>query len=1263
MRRLVLSALLLVLLTPVLFGQAVTSLTGVVTDPSGAVVPGATITIVNTQTGVQRETMSNGVGSYTFPSVLPGTYNLTAKMTGFTSVGVKNIPLQVNTPATVNVKFEKVGGVSETVTVEASGVQVNTTDASIGNTITASSITQLPSYARDVVNLLLLQPGVTTGGNVNGGKSDQANVTLDGVDVNDQVNRSLTSVLRVTLDSVQEFRTTTTGANSDQGRGSGAEVALVTKNGTNSYHGSLYEYNRNTLFAANSFFNNRGLKPIYNGDGPAYHTYCTPQQLATEWDKCKAPNAALLINIFGGSIGGPIIKNKLFLFANYEGNRNASASTQNRTVPTDNLRNGIVTYHNSAGALTTIGPADIKTYVDPLGIGPNPKSLAAFALYPRGNVAGTGDGLNTITYQFIAPRHTKTDTYISRLDYTVDNAGRHQLMLRGSLQNDHEGSTPNFPGQPGSSETLSNNKGLAAGYTWVLRPNIVNTVRYGFTRQGGESTGLGHSSYTTFRGYQALYSTSTPSTRFVPVHTITEDFSWMKGDHDFRFGTTIRMISNRRTTISPFSSAITNASGLAGSGSELYAYIPGGIRSGDIQSYTYAMTALLGLISQIDGRYNYKANRDGSATVIPAGDQVLRNMANKEYELYAQDSWKIRRNFTITAGIRLSIMPPVRETNGQQVSPSVPLSEWLAQRWYLGAQGLPQSQAPPIAFVLSSSPVGRPMYPERNNWAPRLGLAYSPSGSEGLAKFLFGGPGKSSIRAGFGMYYDMVGQPLAASFSSTAFGLSTSISNPLNTLGASTAPRFTDFYSMPGAPYLPPAPPAGFPVTYPDLFAITNSIDDQLKAPYTMNMNFSWGREFGKGLFVQAAYVGRLSRRSLIQRDLAMPTNMRDPASSMTYFQAMKQIAIYTDIINLANRSKTTDASYKNLAPIPFFENLWPAAAGGGYTATQNIANYYVRNSNQGDFTNVLNGMDEICGGTTTTFNSRGVATMLPCSKFGANALFNGQFGALSGPSSIGSGAYHSAQLTVRKRFSNDLQFDFNYTLSKSIDIGSGNEGGSFGSGFVTNTWDTSIQRAVSNYDSLHILNVYGVWRLPVGRGTKFGRQMNKFLDAAVGGWQLSGILRMNSATPQGSGTGSVWPTNWQLSGPGTATGIPLPPFKINKNGTQVNGNTYPMAFATQADAIASIASYRQAFAGEYGTRNDVRINGNWSIDTGLFKEFRMPYNEGHVVQLRWESFNVTNTAIMSCGLGSLDSTGTWGRCTGQRTSPRQMQFALRYQF
>ena len=187
-------------------------------------------------------------------------------------------------------------------------------------------------------------------------------------------------------------------------------------------------------------------------------------------------------------------------------------------------------------------------------------------------------------------------------------------------------------------------------------------------------------------------------------------------------------------------------------------------------------------------------------------------------------------------------------------------------------QGLSQNGVTPITFIPAGASGGRSIYPNHTNWAPRVGIAYSPKADGGISKFLFGGPGKTSIRVGGGMYYDLIGQPLAQTFSGSQFGLSSSLSNPANTLSTAQAPRFTTFFTVPSQ-LVPPTPKGGLPVTYPasgtGSFAITNSIDDKLKAPYTMNLDFSIGRDFGHGLFIQGAYVGRLSRHSLVQRDLS----------------------------------------------------------------------------------------------------------------------------------------------------------------------------------------------------------------------------------------------------------------------------------------------------------------------------------------------------------------------------------------------------------
>ena len=499
------------------------------------------------------------------------------------------------------------------------------------------------------------------------------------------------------------------------------------------------------------------------------------------------------------------------------------------------------------------------------------------------------------------------------------------------------------------------------------------------------------------------------------MHTFSEDLSWNKHGHDIRLGGIVRLVSVQSISYAnSYDNALTNASTLKGSGNDLIASSLN-LASGDKTTYEYAMTALLGLVSQATANYNNTV----SGTVLPPGSPVVRDFKNTEGEMYAQDSWRIKNNFTVTYGLRYSLMPPVHEANGQQVSTNIPIGTWFNERGALANEGLSQTGAGLISFLPADGTGGRPLYPYHKNPAPRIAIAYSPTGDSGISRFLFGGSGKTSIRAGGGMYYDEIGQPLAASFSADAFGLSNSLSNPANQLTSAQVPRFTGFYSIP-ASILPAAPPTSFAAggnPYPDVFAITNSIDDNLKAPYTINLDFSIGRQFGHGLYIQAAYVGRLSRHSLVQRDLAMPTNLVDPKSGQTYFQAMSQLATDLDL---------NGVKLANLPKIPFFEDMWASAAGNGNTATQVIARDYLENSNPGDFTNVLNDMDngQVCNPSGTTFLSNGNVNNVGCGVLGPYSIWSPQFGALSAWSSIGKGSYNALQWTVRKQFSNGLLFD-----------------------------------------------------------------------------------------------------------------------------------------------------------------------------------------------------------------------------------------------
>jgi hypothetical protein len=324
----------LALLAPLATAQSASSLNGSVSDPSGAKVPDAKITVTDAATGLQRATTSNAAGLYQFLEVPPGDYRLEAKASGFAPYVASKVTLAVRTPSTVNIQFQ-VAGVATSVQVEGQAPLINRTDASLGNTIEENQIAELPIADRNVAYLLSLQPGVaylgtqvnqdtdTRSGAVNGVRSDQSNVTLDGIGVNDQNNGyAFTSVLNSPPDSVEEFRVTTANSNADSGYSSGGQVALVTKSGTNTFHGSAYEYNRNTIFSANDpFLKNSQLTSVQPN---------------------KAPK--LLRNLFGVTFGGPIMKNRLFFFANYDGRRDAEGSSTLRNVPSASLRAGDLVY-------------------------------------------------------------------------------------------------------------------------------------------------------------------------------------------------------------------------------------------------------------------------------------------------------------------------------------------------------------------------------------------------------------------------------------------------------------------------------------------------------------------------------------------------------------------------------------------------------------------------------------------------------------------------------------------------------------------------------------------------------------------------------------------------------------------------------------------------------------------------------------------------------------------------------------------------------
>ncbi|MFN7996371.1 MAG: carboxypeptidase regulatory-like domain-containing protein [Bryobacteraceae bacterium] len=1248
MRRSLIAICSLVLCSGSAFAQSTTSIRGHVTDPSNAAVPGAQVRLTRKDISLTRTLLTNNEGFYEVLQLPPGTYGLSVSAAGFTVAERNEISLQVSLPSTVDVQLQ-VAGSTQTVDVfEAGAPLVNSADATLGNVFDTKQIEQLPIEARNVVELLSLQPGVlflgnridqngdTRSGAVNGARSDQSNVTLDGVDVNDQNNGyAFTSVLRNTQDSVQEFRVTTSNANADAGRSSGAQVALVTKSGTNAFHGSLYEYNRNTDLAANEYF----LKASELAAGQ--------------------PNerSKLIRNVFGASVGGPLRKNRLFFFMNYEGRRDREAASVARTVPTLSMRQGLLTYPNTAGGNTILTPGQIKQ-MDPLGTGEDSAVLAILQGYPSPNDPTLGDGLNTSGYRFAANEKRRFNTYIARLDYNLTSDGRHTLFWRGNLQNDNQGGAPQFPGQPPSSTLLDNSKGFAAGYTAVLSPSKVNTFRWGFTRQGGENAGVSVSPQVTLAGLDSPISFSRSNQYRVPVHNLTDDFSWTRGSHAIQFGGNFRFIDNYRSNYNnSFPSANINLGWIYNSGianrnvpfdPAVAGYTPVSDAFG--REYDNILMTLVGMVTEGNAVYNY----DKSGQPLALGSPLVRDFKWNEYETYAQDSWKITRNLTVTYGLRWTLLQPPYETHGTQVGPCtlngstcspLSLTDWVNASAQQGKDGGAAINVPHISFAPNGQANGKsPFWNwEYHDFAPRVAVAWAPDFGGGWLARVFGAKGKSSIRGGYSLVYDHFGAATVNSYDSAgSYGLTSQVSNVPGSVTVSSAPRFTSLTDIP-AGLLPPPPAGGFPATpSSDAFAISWGMDRSMQTPYSHAIDFSISRELSKDLILDLAYVGRFSRRLPEQEDVAMPLNLVDPKSHMDYFTAATVLA----------KMARQGVPMNQVQPLPYFENLFGALAGtnlgsGPLSATQTVYSQFVNNI--GNETYALFQLDLPDSQTGAGLNVTGHS--YPSYRF-----YHDQYSALYAWRSIGTSSYNALQVTLHKRFSHGIQGDFNYTWSKSMDWTSQAEriptsGGNNGAQII-NTWNPSQLRGVSDFSTPHQFNANWILEMPFGKGRRFGSQSSRLVNAVLGGWQLNGLFRLTSGLPFTVDEGSTWPTNWDIEGWGQFVG-PLSHSDL-KRGQGPNGF---------ANAQAVLNAFRLDYPGESGTRNPLRGDGYFGLDAGISKVFQP--TERFKVRFRWDVFNVTNSVrfdVASIG-NRMDQPTTFGVYTQTLTNPRVMQLALRVEF
>jgi hypothetical protein len=1261
-------AVLLLLVGPALRAQQFSGVNGIVSDKSGGTITGVDVTLDNAQLGIHLTTQTNDIGFYQFLKVTPNeNYQLTFVKDGFQKTVLDNIALQVASVESHNVTLQ-VGSLTQTVEVQSNGgATLNTTDATVGNVIDAKSVAELPLQLRlNPANLMLLQAGVNDAGAINGSRSDQGNITLDGIDINDQATgQAFTPTLAVSIDSLQEVRTITAGETADFGRSSGGDINFVTKGGSNEWHGNAREYFRS--FPANDWFNNR--------DG--------------------VNNPHLVRNQFGGSLGGPIKKDKLFFFFDYEGLRRASSQQIERAVPTDAFRSGELSYINSnAGcdgtARVNTNPTCITTLtagqvavLDPLGAGANSDLLGVInARYPEPNDPAGGDGVNSEGYRFTAPAHESENLYTGRVDWNFSD--KNKFFFRGSVDrhgvdDDFNTDIVQFPGDPApNSRDVFNSYAFSVGWTWSKSATLINQFSAGLVRTILTFPDLQWPTYPNeFTFNQATYGGplsdpylyGAPQSRNVPVPEFRDGLSWTKGKHTMEFGTDIKLIRQISALKNDFNDAGIGLGGFIGSldtGAGTPSLRPADINSDPsaISNWDDAFPFDLGRYSAVSTNFNYTK----TGMPLPNATGKSRYYNYNEFEFYAQDSWKARSDLTISYGLRWDFHTVPYEINGFESIPSVNENVYLADRVAAANAGISGNTAIPlVSYSLGGAANGKTGYynPDYKNFGPRLGIAWNPSFRSGVLGSIFGDR-KTTVRLGGSILYDRIAGGASFGLDQNTFLFDSSSTNnygipqdPYDSLA--TDPRFAGFKSFP-AGFFPTPPSVAAPNT-PNVDANGNPIglaqlggfpsffqfDRHARTPYADLINFGIQRELPGNFMFEANFVSRLGRRLLAVGDAATTTNFLDPTSGQrlrTAFAGLQQ-------------QVETGVPIANLTVQPWFENQMGGTALcqsiTGLNCTQTVGQFFNQFVQKGDVSSVVLFLAED-------------GLLAPNVALPAQTGANGYIG------NYASSNYNGLLLTLRKRISHGLQFDFNYTYSHSIDNVSDITNNyvtytGTGAGLVCDLQNLRTCRASSDFDARHLISANYVYDLPFGNGREFGRNSPKWVDFFVGGWSWSGIVSYRTGYPFTVHSGA-FPTAFTLDSPALLTG----PTSALQGSIHTEGGNTLQFFKNVNTALASL-SFPQG--GDVGTRNDIIGPGFFNIDMGLTKSFKMPWSERQRLRLRMDSFNTfnhpsfnppgtvggTNGSGISGNNTSLSSASTFGIITSTSSTPRVLQFALRYEF
>jgi hypothetical protein len=1320
-----------------LFAQSASTGTvaGTVTDPSGGAIVGATVTLTDTATNTPRTTTTNEAGRYFFANVLPGSCNVSVSKTGFRVSKLIDQLVTVGASLTLNVSLE-LGSVAETVEVTVTnGAELQTLNATVGNTVSGDLLQKLPSIGRDSSTFVTLQPGVSPDGSVAGAVVDQSTFMLDGGQntndmdgsmqvytpsfagdptggiVSNSIGGAPTGVMPTPLDSVEEFKVNTANQTADFNSSAGAQVQVVTKRGTNAWHGTAYEYYFDNNFNANTWDNNASATPL-----PSYH-----------------------YNRMGAAGGGPIIPKsilggKTYFFANFEGFWWPGSTTIERLVPTASLRAGILTFPDASGnpvqynmkTGTNCGPSGTAA-CDPRGLGISPSLTTLWSFMPLPNEVGTSgggcggfsgsplcDGLNEQGFKANASNNYTSYFGVARLDHDFgskwhfNSSYRYYKLTRASTSEVDIGGF--FPGDTKGTPAILGSRPqqpwyFVASLTTNITSNTTNDFHFSYLRNywawgdpgcppqisglGGALEPFGENGTHVLSPYNV--DTQDVRTRFWDGQDkyLRDDITMLKGNHLFTFGGAYQRNwdwHQRSDNGGGINFQPTYQLGLYNSGSgspgnvDFTSTNPAGV---DPNVWGALSSAVLGVVTQSQIAYT----RQGSAlTLNPPLTHAEDKSTIPYYNVYWSDSWHMKPSFTLTYGLGWTLEMPPTEALGRQVElvdqsgQQLDLMSYLNSRKAAALQG--QVYNPEVGFALVGNTGGGQKYPYKpfyGSFSPRVAAAWNPNYDSGLLGKVLG-HGMTVIRGGYSRVYgrlngvDLVLVPLLGTGLIQAVQCTqtfrTGVCGPNNPTVANAFRVGPTAGGWDGlvAP-IPAAAPTLPQPDFPGINAVAAGAGEALDTNFRPNVvdsfDFTIQRQLTNKIILELGYIGRRITHEYQPINInAVPYMMT--VGGQTFAQAYAAVEKAMGCATSYAACRAAKAATTVVAPQPFFE---AALAGTGYcapgtcTATV-VANEFAQFQKQKVWS-LWSDLDKggigggPGGGTTPGFNfhSSMLNSPINTSAFGANGQLSSGVGVNA---SIGYGNYNGGFVSLKMMNWHHITLQQNFTYSKALGTGAVVQAASEYT--ANDPFDLHNMYGDQNFDRKFVYNIYALIDDPYYTG------QHGAIGRLLGGWSIAPVFAAGSGAPVycntrtdaqsfGSGDGSSFFDNEQCIFTGA--------HPSGSSSLHSDGN--PAEFQIFANPAALLATVRPAILGlDTGTGGNgglIRGLSYWNMDVRVTKNIKVW--ERTSFDFQYVVTNVFNHPVFSDpGLSpSGNNVANFGVVSSQGNNPRQMQFGVRFSF